>query len=189
MSINLVKGQKIDLTKTNPSVKKYTLGLGWKPNTTSTGGSFDLDVSVFILNESDKLLSDKHFVFYNNLKSPEEFIIHNGDNRNGEGEGDDESIVIDFSKVPTGAKSVVVVVTIDEAASKGQNFGQVSNSYARVLNGDTNEEILKYDLGEDYSVETALTFCKFYLHGGEWKYEAVGTGFAGGLQEYINKYN
>src|ERR1700741_321144 len=168
-TINLAKGQKVDLTKTNPGVKAFKVGLGWNPNG-AVGSTFDIDVSAFVLNAEGKRLSDSHFVFYNNLKSPNDFVIHNGDNRTGEGEGDDESLVVDFSKADPTAESVVFVVTIHEAASKNQNFGQISGSYIRVCDNENGNEIMKYDLNEDYSVETAMIFGKAYKKDGEWKF-------------------
>lgn len=186
-SINLSKGAKVDLTKTNPSVAKFTVGLGWNVNG-AVGAQFDLDVSAFILNESGKRVSDGHFVFYNNLKSPNDFVVHNGDNRTGEGEGDDETLTIDFSKATADEKKVVFVVTIDEAAARNQNFGQVSGAFIRVCNAADGSEILKYDLNEDFSVETALTFGELYEKDGEWKFNAIGTGQAGGLDAYLNQY-
>lgn len=188
MSISLVKGQKVDLTKTNPSIKKYKIGLGWNPNVTNTGGSFDIDVSAFVLGENKKRLSDAHFIFYNNLKSPNDALVHLGDSTTGVGDGDDEALVLDLSKIEDTATEIVFVVTIHDAQSKNQNFGQISGSYIRILNDENQTEILKYDLNEDYSIETALTFGKIYKHNGEWKFEAVGTGFQGGLQEYLNNY-
>lgn len=185
--INLEKGQKVDLTKTNPSVKKFRVGLGWNPNT-SVGIKFDVDVSAFILGADEKRLSDAHFVFYKNLKSPNEFVVHTGDNTTGEGDGDDESIIVDFSKATPEEKQVVFVVTIYEAAINNQNFGQVSGCYIRVLDDNTGDEILKYDLNEDYSIETAMIFGKIYEKDGEWRFEAVGTGMKGGLEDYLNKY-
>ena len=186
-SINLEKGQKVDLTKTNPNVKKFKVGLGWNPNT-AVGGSFDVDVSAFILGENDKRVDDGHFVFYNNLKSPREFVVHNGDNTTGEGDGDDETLVVDFSKVSPEDKQIVFVVTIHGGVEKNQNFGQVSGSYIRICDDTSGEEILKYDLNEDYSVETAMVFGKIYEKDGEFKFEAVGTGMKGGLQDYLNQY-
>lgn len=187
MSINLVKGQKVDLTKTNPSIKTFKVGLGWNPNV-SVGGTFDVDVSAFILGQDGKRLSDAHFVFYNNLKSPNEFVTHTGDNTTGEGEGDDESLIVDFSKVKPEEKSIVFVVTIHDAIAKNQNFGQISGSYIRICDNLTGEEIMKYDLNEDYSIETAMVFGKLYDHNGEWKFEAVGTGMRGGLSDYLNQF-
>lgn len=186
-TINLEKGAKVDLTKTNPSVKKFTVGLGWNPNT-SGGQQFDVDVSAFILGENGKRISDGHFVFYNNLKSPNDFVTHTGDNRDGQGEGDDESLIIDFSKASPQEKSVVFVVTIDKAAERNQNFGQISGAFIRILNGETNEEIMKYDLAEDFSVETAVVFGKLYAKDGEWRFSAEGTGKKGGLQDYLDQF-
>lgn len=186
-TINLSKGQKVDLTKTNPGVSKYFVGLGWNPNA-NVGDQFDADVSAFILGEDEKLLSKQHFVFYNNLKSPEESVVHTGDNRTGEGEGDDEKLLVDFSRIESTARKVVFVVTIHEAQQRNQNFGQISGAFIRVGNADNNEEILKYDLNEDYSIETAVTFAELYLKDGEWKFNAVGAGKQGGLQEYLNLY-
>lgn len=187
MSISLVKGQRVDLTKTNPSVKSFKVCLGWNPNT-AVGGSFDVDVSAFILGDNLKRVSDEHFIFYNNLTSPNEFVKHLGDNLTGVGDGDDETLVVDFSKVSTSEKSVVFVVTIHEAATKNQNFGQITGSYIRICDSLTGTEIMKYDLNEDYSVETAMIFGKLYEKDGEWKFEAVGTGMKGGLQDYLNQY-
>lgn len=187
MSISLAKGQKVDLTKTNPTVKSFKIGLGWNPNS-AVGGSFDIDVSAFVLGADSKRVSDSHFVFYNNLKSPNDFVIHNGDNLTGAGEGDDETLVIDFSKVSATEKSVVFVVTIHEATTKNQNFGQITGSYIRICDNVSGTEIMKYDLNEDYSVETAMVFGKLYEKDGEWKFEAVGTGMRGGLQDYLNQY-
>lgn len=186
-TINLEKGAKVDLTKTNPSVKKFRVGLGWNPNT-AVGGTFDVDVSAFVLGANDKRVSDAHFVFYSNLKSPNDFVVHNGDNRTGEGDGDDETLVIDFSKATAEEKKIVFVVTIHDAAAKNQNFGQINGSFIRICDADSGEEILKYDLNEDYSIETAMIFGELYQHGEEWKFQAVGTGIKGSLQDYLNKY-
>lgn len=186
-TINLQKGQKVDLTKTNPDVAKFRVGLGWNPNT-AVGGSFDIDVSAFILNETGKLLSNEHFVFYNNLKSPNESVVHTGDNLTGEGEGDDETLIVDFSKIEDTAESIVFVVTIHEAESKRQNFGQVSGCYIRIMNDSDGSEIIKYDLNEDFSIETAMQFGALYKRGGDWKFEANGTGQAGGLQDFLNRF-
>ena len=188
MAISLEKGQKVDLTKTNPSVQKFKVGLGWNPNT-AVGGTFDVDVSAFILNEAGKLISDNHFVFYNNLKSPNDFVTHTGDNRTGEGEGDDESLIIDFTKVSAEEKSIVFVVTIHEAAQKNQNFGQVNGSYIRVLDASNDQELIKYDLNEDFSIETAMIFGKLYEKDGHWKVEAVGTGQKAGLETYLEMFS
>ena len=182
--INLEKGQRV-----NVDLPKFTIGLGWDTNSSSTGVNFDLDASVFILGENRKILNDNYFVFYNNLKSPDEAVEHTGDNLTGEGDGDDESIKIDLSKLTPAATEIVVVVTIHQAESRKQNFGQVHNSFVRIYNTDTNEEILKYELEEDFSVETAVEFGRIYKKNGQWKFEALGVGQKGGLQEYLNKYN
>ena len=182
--INLEKGQRV-----NVDLPKFTIGLGWDTNSSSTGVGFDLDASVFILGENRKILNDNYFVFYNNLKSPDEAVEHTGDNLTGEGDGDDESIKIDLSKLTPAATEIVVVVTIHQAESRKQNFGQVHNSFVRIYNTDTNEEILKYELEEDFSVETAVEFGRIYKKNGQWKFEALGVGQKGGLQEYLNKYN
>lgn len=187
MSINLAKGQKVDLTKTNPSVKKFRVGLGWNPNA-AVGGTFDVDVSAFILGADNKRVSDKHFVFYNNLKSPNDFVVHTGDNTTGVGEGDDESLIVDFSKVTAEEKQIVFVVTIHDATTKNQNFGQVGGAYIRIMDDANGSEIMRYDLNEDYSTETAMIFGKLYEKDAEFKFEAVGTGMKGGLQDYLNQF-
>lgn len=188
MAINLTKGQKIDLTKTNPSVRSFKTGLGWNPNA-NVGKAFDVDVSAFMLNSSGKLVSDNHFIFYNQLESPNKALIHQGDNKTGQGEGDDETLTIDFSKIEPETDSIVFVVTIHDAEANNQNFGQISGSYIRIMDGDTSEEILKYDLNEDFSIETAIVFGKLYLKDAEWKFEAVGTGRKEGLQSYVIEYS
>lgn len=186
-TINLSKGAKVDLTKTNPGVTAFQVGLGWNPNT-AVGGTFDVDVSAFILGEDGKRLSDKHFVYYNNLASPSGSVTHNGDNTTGEGDGDDETLVIDFSKATVEEKKIVFVVTIHEAVAKNQNFGQVGGSYIRICNNATGEELVKFDLNEDYSAEKAMIFGELYEKDGEWKFSAVGTGTEGGLEDYLNQY-
>lgn len=182
--INLEKGQRV-----NVDLPKFTIGLGWDTNTSSTGSAFDLDASVFILGENKKLISDEHLVFYNNLQSPDGSVIHTGDNLDGKGDGDDESIKIDLTSITSQATEIVIVVTIHKADERKQNFGQVHNSFIRVFNTDTQEEILKYELEEDFSVETAVEFGRIYKKNGQWKFEAIGVGQKGGLQEYLNKYN
>jgi tellurium resistance protein TerD len=184
MAINLQKGQRESI-----NAPKFTIGLGWDTNNSSTGGSFDLDASVFILGENKRLLSDSHFIFYNNLKSPDGSVEHTGDNLTGDGDGDDEQIVVELSKIDANASEICVVVTIHEAEARKQNFGQVRNSYVRIFDSNTNSEILKYELDEDFSVETAVEFGRIYRKNGEWKFEAVGNGMKGGLEDYLNKYN
>lgn len=184
MAINLEKGQRVAV-----ELPKFTIGLGWDTNQTSTGYDFDLDASVFILGENGKIPADEFFVFYNNLKSPDGAVEHTGDNLTGEGEGDDESIKIDLAHIDTRAVEIVVVCTIHKAEERKQNFGQVRNAFIRIYNTDSGEEILRYDLDEDFSVETAVEFGRLYKRGGQWKFEAIGTGQKGGLAEYLAKYN
>lgn len=188
MAISLVKGQKIDLTKTNPGLVKAIIGLGWDTNKYSGGNEFDLDASAFLLGENGKAIADSDFIFYNNLKGRNDCVIHTGDNRTGEGEGDDEQIKIDFSKIPPEIHRIAITVTIHDANARGQNFGQVSNAFVRVVNEDTNAEIMRYDLAEEFSVETALVVCELYRYGSDWKFNAIGSGFSGGLAALCSNY-
>jgi len=188
MSINLSKGQRIDLTKTNPGLTRVVVGLGWDTNKYSGGNDFDLDASAFLLHEDRKAKDAGDFVFYNNLKAYNGAVEHTGDNRTGEGDGDDEQIIIDFAKVPAHIHRIGITVTIHDADVRSQNFGQVSSSFVRVVNADTNSEVLRYDLGEEYSIETAIVFCEFYRHQNEWKFEAIGSGFSGGLGALVKNY-
>ena len=188
MAIQLKKGQKIDLTKGNPGLKHIRLGLGWDTNMFDGGDDFDLDVSLFMVGKSGKVEQDEDFIFYNNLKHPSEAVEHLGDNRTGDGDGDDEEILVDFSKMPDRIEKIAVTVTIYEAKERRQNFGQVSNSYVRVIDEDTNQELLNYELGEDFSIETAIVVCEIYRHNGEWKFSAVGSGFEGGLEALCRSY-
>lgn len=181
MVISLQKGQKIDLTKGDPSLKQIIVGLGWDTNKYSGGYDFDLDASAFLLDKNDRAGGIEDFIYYNNLVGGNGSVKHTGDNLTGEGEGDDEQIKIDLSLVPAHVEKVAITVTIHEAISRGQNFGQVSNAYVRVVNEMNEQEILRYDLGEDFSIETALVVCELYRHQGEWKFNAVGNGFSGGL--------
>ncbi len=181
MGINLSKGQRIDLTKTNPGLTKVIVGLGWDTNRYSGGHDFDLDASAFLTDANGKVTEDTDFIFYNNLAHPSGGVEHTGDNRTGEGEGDDEQIKIDFSKVPSRVHRIAITVTIHDAEARNQNFGQVSNAFVRLVDEATNQEVLRYDLGEDFSVETAVVICELYRHNGDWKFSAVGSGFAGGL--------
>ncbi len=183
MAINLQKGQRENL-----NAPKFTVGLGWDTNNTSTGEGFNLDASIFILGENGKLVSDAHFVFYNNTKSPDEAVVHTGDNLTGEGDGDDEQIRVDLTKIAPAARELCIVVTIHEAEARRQNFGMVRNSFIRIFD-EQNNEMVKYELDEDFSIETAVEFGRIYNRNGQWKFEAVGMGMKGGLQEYLNKYN
>lgn len=188
MSISLSKGQRIDLTKTNPGLTKAVIGLGWDTNKYSGGYDFDLDASAFLTDANGHVENDKDFIFYNNLQGGNGSVIHTGDNRTGEGDGDDEQIKVDFSKIPSNIHKIGITVTIHDAIQRAQNFGQVSNAFVRVVNEQTNQEILRYDLAEDFSVETALVVCELYRHGGDWKFSAVGSGFQGGLAALCRNY-
>ena len=181
MAISLQKGQKVDLTKTNPGLKKVLVGLGWDTNKYDGGKDFDLDSSVFLLGESGKVTSDADFVFYNNPQGGAGSVVHLGDNLTGEGEGDDEQVKVDLSAVPAAINKITFTVTIHEAESRNQNFGQVSNAFIRVVAEDSNTELIRYDLGEDFSIETAVVVGELYRHGEEWKFSAIGSGFQGGL--------
>ena len=184
MAINLQKGQR-----ENINAPKFTIGLGWDTNASSTGTDFDLDASVFILGENKKMVSDSHFIFYNNLKSPDEAVIHTGDNLTGDGDGDDEQIKIDLNKISASVKEICIVVTIHESESRKQNFGQVRNSFIRIVDDSNNVELVKYELEEDFSIETAVEFGRLYNKDGQWKFEAIGAGMKGGLDDYLSKYN
>lgn len=188
MAINLKKGEKIDLTKSNPGLKEVIIGLGWDTNKYDGGAEFDLDASVFMVGSNGKVNNDVDFIFYNNLEHTSKSVIHTGDNRTGEGEGDDEAIIIDFSKVPSNIEKIAITVTIHDAIARGQNFGQVTNGFVRVVNKESNNELLRYDLTEDFSVETALIFCELYRHNNEWKFSAIGSGFEGGLESLCKNY-
>nr|WP_294931840.1 TerD family protein [uncultured Flavobacterium sp.] len=184
MAINLQKGQR-----ENINAPKFTIGLGWDTNNSSTGTDFDLDASVFILGDNKKIISDSHFVFYNNLKSPDEAVIHTGDNLTGDGDGDDEQVKIDLTKINPAVKEICIVVTIHDAVNRKQNFGQVRNSFIRIVDDSNNTEVVKYELEEDFSIETAVEFGRIYNKDGQWKFEAMGVGMKGGLEDYLNKYN
>lgn len=188
MSINLSKGERINLSKEAPSLKNVGVGLGWDINATDTGSAFDLDASVFMLGANSKIINEKYFVFYNNSQSPDGSVKHEGDSRTGEGTGDDETISIDLSKVDTSVQEIVFVVTIHEAEQRKQNFGQVRNSYIRIYDNATEKQIAKYELEEDASAETAIEFSKLYKKDGEWRFQAVGSGYKSGLQSFVDRY-
>ncbi|MGF1539053.1 MAG: TerD family protein [Pleurocapsa sp.] len=190
MTVNLSKGQRISLEKVAPGLTNVFVGLGWDTNVTDTGGDFDIDASVFLLGSNEKIISDQHFIFYNNLTSPDldKSVEHTGDNRTGAGEGDDEVIKIALKKVPTDVNKIVITVTIHEAETRGQNFGQVENAFVRVVDSQTNKEVVRYDLTEDYSVETALIMAELYRQDGDWRMNAVGAGYQGGLQALLDRY-
>ena len=181
MAVSLKKGQKVDLTKTNPGLKEVLIGLGWDTNKYDGGSDFDLDAAAFLLNGQGKVNSDDDFIFYQNLKHASGSVEHLGDNLTGAGEGDDEEIQIDLSKVPENVEKIDFTVTIYEADERKQNFGQVENAFIRVVNKASGEELIRYDLGEDFSIETAVVIGELYRNKGEWKFNAIGSGFSGGL--------
>ncbi len=187
MAVNLQKGQKVELTKGNPNLKKIKIALGWDTNRYDGGEDFDLDASVFLLNAQGKCGSDKDIVFYNQLKHPSGAVVHSGDDRTGGGQGDNEIITIDLPAVPKEIEKIAATITIYEAQQRKQNFGMVSGAFARVLD-DTGKEILRYNLGEDFSIETAIVVCEIYRYGGEWKFAAVGSGFKDGLAGICRTY-
>ncbi len=180
MAISLQKGQNVSLSKQVPGLKKVRFGLGWDLRKTD-GNAFDLDASAFVLDDSGKVLSDGHFVFYNNPKDPSGAVAHLGDNRTGEGGGDDEVIEVELGTMAPNAAKVSFVVTIHDAEARKQNFGQVANAYIRALNAEGEQEIARYDLSEDASTETAMIFGELYRNNDEWKFKAMGQGYAGGL--------
>ncbi len=181
MPVSLKKGQKVSLTKDNPGLTKVVVGLGWDVNAFDTGGDFDLDAAAFLLADTGKITKSEDFVFYGNLTHPSGSVQHQGDNRTGVGDGDDEQIRIDLKSVPDNITKIAFTVTIYEAEQRNQNFGQVSNAFIRIYNEETGEEMLRYDLGEDFSIETAAVFGELYKNNGEWKFNAIGSGYQGGL--------
>jgi tellurium resistance protein TerD len=180
MGVTLAKGGNVSLTKAAPNLTAVAVGLGWDVRAT-TGAAFDLDASALLLATNGKVLSDQHFVFYNNLTSPDGSVEHTGDNLTGEGEGDDESINVDLTGVPAQCERIVFPVSIHDADNRGQNFGQVRNAFIRIVNRSDNNELARFDLTEDASTETAMVFGELYRHSGEWKFRAVGQGYASGL--------
>ena len=187
MAVSLSKGGNVSLSKEAPGLKAILIGLGWDARATD-GGDFDLDASAFLLKEDGKVRSDSDFIFYNNLKSADGSVEHTGDNLTGEGEGDDEAIKVSLDKVPQDVQRISVTVTIHDAESRRQNFGMVSNAFIRVVNQADNKEIARFDLSEDMSTETAMIFGDLYRHNNEWKFKAVGQGFAGGLQPLAKNF-
>lgn len=190
MAINLTKGQRLSL---DSSIKYALVGLGWDTQRYDGGYDFDLDASVFLLDENGKLARDEDFIFYNNLKSREDAVVHTGDNLTGDGEGDDEAILIDFSKIPSDVKKIAICVTIHEADVRRQNFGQVSNAYIRIAKRSSEEDmvgepVLQFDLEEDFSIETALVIAEIYQRNGEWKFNAVAAGYQGGLEAIVRSF-
>ena len=188
MAVCLKKGQKVDLTKNNPGLSKITVGLGWDVNRYDSGSDFDLDASAFLLGANGRVPSDTEFVFYGNGQHPSGSVVYGGDNRTGEGEGDDEQIFVDLKSVPANIEKIDFTVTIYEAAERRQNFGQVSNAFVRIVDDSTGTELIRYDLEEDFSIETALVVGELYRHNGEWKFNAIGSGYQGGLEALCRNY-
>jgi tellurium resistance protein TerD len=187
MAISLNKGGNLSLSKTDPTLVRILIGLGWDERATD-GASFDLDASAFLLTASGRVRGDHDFIFYNQLKSQDGSVEHTGDNRSGQGDGDDESLLVDLSKVSPEVEKIAITVTIHDAQSRGQNFGQIANAFIRVVNQDSGIEIVRFDLAEDYSTETAMVFGEVYRHNGEWKFRAVGQGYTGGLAAMCQQY-
>lgn len=179
-SLTLSKGSNLSLTKADPGLSKALIGLGWDPRTTS-GESFDLDASAILVGRNGKVRSNDDFIFYNQLEAKDGSVKHLGDNRTGEGDGDDEQILIDLNTVSADIERVVIVVSIDQAEARRQNFGQVRDAFCRVVNQDTDAEVVRYDLSEDAAAETTMIFAEIYRNGVEWKFRAVGQGYASGL--------
>lgn len=188
MPVCLQKGQKVSLTKGNPGLSKVVVGVGWDINQYDTGANFDLDSSAFMLQADGKVSGQEDFVFYGNLKHPSGSVEHMGDNLTGAGDGDDEQMRIDLSKVPANIDKIAFTVTIYDAETRNQNFGQVNNAFVRIYNEETGEELMRYDLGEDFSIETAAVFGELYRNNDEWKFNAIGSGFYGGLAALCANY-
>jgi tellurium resistance protein TerD len=187
MGISLNKGGNLSLSKTDPTLKNILVGLGWDARPTA-GTDFDLDASAFMVKADGKVRNDADFIFYNQMRSSCGSVEHTGDNRTGAGEGDDEALIVLLDKVPADIQRIIFTVTIHDADARRQNFGQVSNAFIRVVNKDSNNEVARFDLSEDASVETAMVFGEIYKHGGEWKFKAVGQGYAGGLAALARQY-
>ena len=187
MAISLQKGGNVNLSKEAPGLAKLQVGLGWDARATD-GAAFDLDGVVFLLNGAGKVRSDADFIFYNNVKSADGSVVHSGDNRTGAGDGDDETVTVDLTRVPADVERIVVAVTIHEADVRRQNFGMVGKAFIRCVNAGNSSEIARYDLSEDGSTEAAMVFGEVYRHGAEWKFRAIGQGFAGGLGPLAKSY-
>ena len=184
MAINLTKGQRVDV-----GLKNAGIGLGWNPNSQASAQAFDLDASAFMIGENGKLVSGDFFIFYNQPQSPDGSVRSTGDNRDGEGDGDDETIFVDLAAVDVRVAEIIVVVTIHEAEARRQNFGQVRNAFIRIYDQDSGQEICKYELDEDFSTESAVEFGRLYRRNGAWKFEAIGRGHNGGLEGLLNHYS
>jgi tellurium resistance protein TerD len=190
MAVSLSKGQRVSLDKVAPGLTNIFVGLGWDVKIVDSGTDFDLDASIFLLGSNEKLLSDQHFIFYNNLTSPDpaKSVEHTGDNLTGAGDGDDEVVKVNLPSVPADVHKIVITVTIHEAQARGQNFGQVQNAFVRVVNAQSNAEVVRYDLVENYSTDTALIMAELYRKDGEWRLNAVGSGYQGGLKSLLDRY-
>ena len=187
MSVSLAKGGNVSLSKEEPNLAKILIGLGWDTRTTD-GIDFDLDASAFLLAAGDKVRGDADFIFYNNLRSADGSVEHTGDNRTGAGDGDDEALLVDLTRVPADVLKIAIAVTIHDGEARRQSFGMVSNAFIRIVNEATGREISRYDLAEDASTETAMIFGEVYRHNGEWKFRAVGQGYKGGLAPLARNY-
>lgn len=188
MAVSLQKGQKVSITKDNPGLNNVVVGLGWDVNRFDTGGDFDLDACAFLLGDNGRVTCSEDFVFFGNLVHPSGSVQHLGDNKSGVGDGDDEQIRIDLSRIPENITKIAFTVTIYESEQRKQNFGQINNAFIRIYNEQTGEEMLRYDLGEDFSIETAAVFGELYKNNGEWKFNAIGSGFQGGLAALCENY-
>lgn len=188
MGVSLTKGQKVNLSKNNPGLSSVVIGLGWDTNQYDGGSDFDLDSAAFLLGENGKVPDASDFIFFGNKEHRSGAVKHLGDNRTGEGAGDDEQIKVDLTRVPDSISRIAFTVTIYEAEERRQNFGQVNNSFIRILDESNGQELLRYDLGEDFSIETAVVFAELYKHNGEWKFNAIGSGYQGGLAALCANY-
>ena len=187
MSVSLSKGGNVSLAKADPTMTKVLMGLGWDPRATD-GLDFDLDASAFLLTSTGKVRGDNDFIFYNNLSDAAQSVVHAGDNRTGAGDGDDESLKVDLTKIPAEVDKIAFTVTIHDAEARRQSFGQVGGAFIRLVNDATGVEVARYDLSEDASTETAMIFGELYRHNNEWKFRAVGQGYAGGLKAMCDQY-
>ena len=188
MAVNLSKGQKVNLTKDNPGLSRVIVGLGWDINQYDGGADFDLDAAAFLLGAGGKVTNDADFVFYGNLRHASGAVEHLGDNKTGAGDGDDEQIKVNLALVPQNIEKITFTVTIYDADTRRQNFGQVSNSYIRIYDEANNKELIRFDLGEDFSIETSLVVGEIYRHNGEWKFNAIGQGYQGGLNALCSDF-
>lgn len=188
MGVNLRKGQKVSLSKGNPGLRNVGVGLGWDINRFDTGSDFDLDASAFLVDQSGRVTRQDDFVFYGNATHPSNSVRYMGDNTSGVGDGDDETIKVDLSLIPSNIVKIIFTVTIYDAETRRQNFGQVENAFIRVYNDDNGEELVRYDLTEDFSIETAVVLGELYKHGDEWKFNAIGSGYQGGLAALCANY-